>query len=81
MAHGDDTAFADDVDRLLSTMGQVDPLDLLQAPEWLPRLLQRLRGRPVLEKFRKSCATRSTSAAAGCASDPDSVPEDFVRCC
>ena len=40
----DDTDFADDVDRLLSTMGRVDPLDLLKAPEWLPRL-QRLRGR------------------------------------
>jgi cytochrome P450 len=74
----DGTDFADDVDRLLSTMGRVDPLDLLQAPEWLPRLT-RLRGRGVLEKFRKVVRDTMTARRQKMKDDPDSVPEDFLR--
>ena len=74
---GDDTDFAEDVDRLLSTMGRVDPLDLLKAPEWLPRL-QRLRGRPVLEKFRGIVRATIDQRRTRMATDPDGVPEDFV---
>jgi cytochrome P450 len=72
---GDD--FAGDVDRLLSTMGQVDPLDLLKAPEWLPRF-QRMRGRNVLGKFRKIVRDTIDQRRIRMQSDPDSVPEDFV---
>jgi len=74
----DGTSFANDVDRLLSTMGQVDPLDLLQAPEWLPRL-RRLRGRGVLEKFRKVVRDTMAARRQKLKDDPDSVPEDFLR--
>lgn len=68
--------FADEVDRLLSTMGRVDPLDLLRAPEWLPRLT-RLRGRKSLAFFRKIVAdtidARRAQINAG-----DDVPDDFL---
>ncbi|MFZ2103189.1 MAG: cytochrome P450 [Oricola sp.] len=73
----DGSDFAEDVDRLLSTMGQVDPLDLLQAPEWLPRL-RRLRGRGVLAKFRKVVRDTMTARRAKVKADPGSVPEDFL---
>ncbi len=49
------TDFAAEVDRLLSTMGQVDPLDLIKAPAWLPRI-NRIRGRATLKLFRKIVA-------------------------
>ncbi len=35
---GEPGAFASQIDRLFETMGRVDPLDLLRAPDWLPRL-------------------------------------------
>ena len=33
-------------------MGRVDPLDLLRAPDWLPRIT-RIRGRKTMAYFRK----------------------------
>lgn len=72
------TDFAEDVDRLLSTMGRVDPLDLLQAPEWLPRL-RRLRGRGVLEKFRTVVRDTMAARRQKMQDDPDAVPEDFLK--
>ena len=36
-------------------MGRVDPLDLLKAPSWMPRLT-RLRGRRALAVFRRIVA-------------------------
>ena len=44
--------FADDVDDLLHSMGRVDPMDLLRAPSWVPRVT-RIGGLKVLGKFRK----------------------------
>jgi len=69
--------FADDVDRLLSTMGQVDPLDLLKAPEWLPRI-QRLRGRRVMEKFRNVVRRTMEERRRKMQNDPESVQNDFL---
>ena len=43
--------FADDVDDLLRSMGRVDPMDLLRAPGWVPRVT-RIGGLKVLAKFR-----------------------------
>lgn len=73
----DGTDFADDVDRLLSTMGQVDPLDLLKAPEWLPRF-RRMRGRGVLAKFRGVVRDTMAARRQRMRDDPGSVPEDFL---
>jgi len=69
--------FADDVDRLLSTMGRVDPLDLLKAPEWLPRL-QRVRGKPVLAKFRKVVRETMDARRRKLAEAPETVENDFL---
>ncbi len=68
--------FAEQVDKLLSTMGRVDPLDLLKAPSWLPRLT-RIRGRKSLKFFRKMVADtidlRRNKVRAG-----EAVPDDFL---
>ena len=49
---GEPGSFANEIDRLFETMGRVDPLDLLRAPDWLPRLT-RIRGRKTMAYFRK----------------------------
>ncbi len=43
--------FSDDVDELLHRMGRVDPMDMLRAPPWVPRL-RRIGGHRVMEHFR-----------------------------
>ena len=69
--------FSGDIDRLLSTMGRVDPLDLLKAPRWIPRLT-RIGGRQVLDKFRGIVSETMTLRKEKMARDPGSVPEDFL---
>ena len=69
--------FADDVDRLLSTMGKVDPLDLIKAPEWLPRI-KRIRGRGVMEKFRKVVRRTMEQRRRKMRDDPGNVQNDFL---
>lgn len=68
--------FAEDVGRLLHTMGRVDPFDLVKMPVWIPRL-SRLRGNSVMRIFRnivdKTMVAREKRMAAG-----DDVPEDFL---
>ncbi|MEM6463026.1 MAG: cytochrome P450 [Pseudomonadota bacterium] len=65
------------VERLLETMGRVDPLDLLKAPLWLPRLT-RLRGLRVLRFFRRIVADTMKQRMELLARDPDNVPQDFL---
>ena len=48
---GTEAEFAGDIEKLLSTMGRVDPMDLLKAPSWVPRI-RRMFGKGVLAKFR-----------------------------
>ena len=69
--------FSGDIDRLLSTMGRVDPLDLLKAPRWIPRPT-RFGGRPVLDKFRKIVADTMALRKERMAREPEAVPEDFL---
>jgi cytochrome P450 len=63
------------VDRLLRSMGRIDPMDLLQAPPWVPRVT-RWAGRKPLEHFRNIVSatmdTRRPEIAAGTA------PNDFL---
>ncbi len=68
--------FADEVDRLLSTMGRVDPLDLLKAPSWIPRLT-RIRGRKALNFFRQIVADTIDQRRHKINSSTD-VPDDFL---
>ncbi|WP_265515976.1 cytochrome P450 [Nitratireductor luteus] len=73
---GEPDSFASQVDRLFETMGRVDPLDLLGAPDWLPRVT-RLLGRNSLAFFRdivsRTIEMREEKMARG-----DGVPEDFL---
>ncbi|MEV4610477.1 cytochrome P450 [Neorhizobium sp. LMR1-1-1.1] len=69
--------FSDDVDNLLHRMGRVDPMDLLRAPPWVPRLT-RIGGRKVLEKFRKIVADTMRERQKRMREMPDDVPEDFL---
>lgn len=69
--------FATDVDELLSTMGAVDPLDLLKAPEWLPRI-RRMRGRKVLQKFRNVVRNTMNARREKIKLNPDDVQNDFL---
>ena len=74
---GNKDNFAADIDRLLETMGRVDPLDLLRAPDWLPRLT-RIRGRKTMRYFRQIVADTIAMRKARLERDPDGAPEDFL---
>lgn len=68
--------FAADVQRLLYTMGHVDPIDLLKAPPWIPRVT-RLKGIRVMALFRgivdQTMEKRRQKIQSGGA-----VPDDFL---
>jgi cytochrome P450 len=74
---GEPGAFAHQVDRLFETMGRVDPLDLLGAPDWLPRFT-RILGRSSLAFFRKIVAETMEMRRGRMRREPDAVPEDFL---
>ncbi|TWG91344.1 cytochrome P450 [Mesorhizobium sp. J18] len=73
---GEPGSFAHQVDRLFETMGRVDPLDLLGAPDWLPRIT-RLLGRNSLAFFRDIVA-RTMEMRRGKMEQGTDVPEDFL---
>ena len=73
---GEPGSFAHQIDRLFETMGRVDPLDLLRAPEWLPRFT-RIRGRKTMAYFRQIVADTMEMRRARMAKGAD-VPEDFL---
>lgn len=73
---GDPDNFAHQVDRLFETMGRVDPLDLLGAPDWLPRIT-RILGRNSLAFFRNIVAETMALRKEKMARDAN-VPEDFL---
>jgi len=74
---GEAGSFAHEIDRLFETMGRVDPLDLLRAPEWLPRLT-RIRGRKTMAYFREIVTDTVAMRSEKLARDPDGAPEDFL---
>jgi cytochrome P450 len=74
---GEPGSFAHQIDRLFETMGRVDPLDLLRAPEWLPRIT-RIRGRKTMAYFRAIVSDTMEMRRARIARYPDGVPEDFL---
>jgi cytochrome P450 len=74
---GEKGTFAQDIDRLLETMGRVDPLDLLRAPDWLPRLT-RIRGRKTMAYFRKIVADTVSMREDRLKRDPIGAPQDFL---
>lgn len=73
---GDPDSFAHQVDRLFETMGRVDPLDLLGAPDWLPRIT-RILGRNSLAFFRDIVARTMEMRKEKLAREA-AAPEDFL---
>lgn len=69
--------FADDVEALLHRMGRVDPMDLLRAPPWVPRLT-RIGGRKVMEKFRGIVRDTMEARQARMRDGADEAPSDFL---
>ena len=74
---GEPGSFAKQVDRLFETMGRVDPLDLLGAPDWLPRFTQ-LLGRSSLAYFRGIVAATIRQRERKMAGAPGEAPSDFL---
>jgi cytochrome P450 len=74
---GEAGSFAHEIDRLFETMGRVDPLDLLRAPEWLPRLT-RLRGRKTMAYFRKIVTDTVAMRSDKLRVIPAARPQDFL---
>lgn len=74
---GDPVGFERQAARLFETMGRVDPLDFVRAPDWLPRFT-RIRGRKTLAYFRQVVADTMEMRRKRMARDPDGVPEDFL---
>ena len=74
---GEPGTFARQVDHLFETMGRVDPLDLLGAPDWLPRFTH-IRGRRTMAFFRKLVADTAQMRRAKLEHDPDGAPNDFL---
>lgn len=71
------TDFAGDVEALLHRMGRVDPMDLLRAPAFVPRLT-RIGGRKVLNKFRAVVADTIRNRRRQLEKDRASAPDDFL---
>jgi Cytochrome P450 len=69
--------FSDDVDSLLHRMGRVDPMDLLRAPPWVPRVT-RIGGKRVLGKFREIVAKTMALRRRKMRDNPGHVPQDFL---
>ncbi|PWE52471.1 cytochrome P450 [Metarhizobium album] len=69
--------FSDDVDQLLHRMGRVDPMDLLRAPSWVPRLT-RIGGTKVLAKFRDIVFRTMEMRKDRMATDRANTPNDFL---
>ena len=70
-------SFADDVNALLHRMGRVDPMDLLRAPSWVPRIT-RIGGQKVLDMFRSIVRQTMDARLARMQADRASVPDDFL---
>ncbi|NDW04255.1 cytochrome P450 [Jiella pacifica] len=69
--------FARSTRDFLGSMGRVDPLDLLNAPAFLPRL-RRLRGRKSMNFFRSLIAETIAKRREKIARDPDGTPHDLL---
>jgi cytochrome P450 len=74
---GEPGGFEREIDRLFETMGRVDPLDLLRAPDWLPRLT-RWRGRKSLAFFRRIVTDTVGMRTARIAASPSAAPRDLL---
>ncbi len=69
--------FVQSVEELLHRMGRVDPMDILLAPEWMPRLT-RIGGKKVMNRFRTIVSETMALRRRRMATDPTGTPNDFL---
>ncbi|MBO0904442.1 cytochrome P450 [Jiella sonneratiae] len=69
--------FARSTRDFLGSMGRIDPLDLLNAPAFLPRL-RRLKGRKSMTYFRALIAETIEKRRERLSRDPDGTPNDLL---
>lgn len=69
--------FADDVNALLHRMGRVDPMDLMRAPSWVPRVT-RIGGQKILDQFRAMVHKTMDLRLEQMRANRAAVPEDFL---
>lgn len=69
--------FARSTQNFLGSMGRVDPLDLLGAPAFLPRM-RRLRGRKSMNYFRELIADTIVRRQALLERDAENAPNDLL---
>ncbi|MFP3544944.1 cytochrome P450 [Rhizobium sp. SIMBA_035] len=69
--------FAGDVNALLHRMGRVDPMDLMRAPSWVPRVT-RIGGQKILDQFRNMVHRTMDLRLEQMRADRAAVPEDFL---
>ena len=74
---GDPGDFERQLDRLFETMARVDPLDVLRAPDWVPRYTH-LRGRRTMAYFRGIVSGTIERRRALMARDTTAAPDDFL---
>jgi cytochrome P450 len=74
---GDPQEFAAATSALLRTMGRVDPMDILDAPDFVPRLT-RILGARSLGYFRRLIAATIEKREALLATDPAQAPRDLL---
>ncbi len=74
---GEPTEFARAMDVFMAHMGRVDPLDILDAPSFLPRI-GHWRGRSAAVYFRKLISDTAERRRRQMASDPGSAPRDLL---
>ena len=73
---GDVEAFGEKVEHLLETMARVDPFDILQFPEWIPRYT-RVMGRRTMKYFR-NLVRDTVEARAVKKHNGEALPDDFL---
>ena len=74
---GEPKSFATAANNLLKTMGRVDPMDVLDAPAFVPRLT-RVQGARSLRYFRRLIADTIARRRAVLDASPEAAPRDLL---
>ncbi len=73
---GNPEEFAENIEQLFETVARVDPFDILQFPEWVPRYT-RVKGRNIL-KFFRNIVEQTVELRASAIERGEDVPDDFL---
>lgn len=73
----DPDAFGAALGRYFDTMGRVDPLDIFDAPDWVPRL-GRIAARPAIRFFEETVDAMVAARKSLIANDPSAAPNDLM---